>query len=102
MEKKEQFAFDLISDLLDCSNFLPDLITAWHGIYVVAVLENIIPSFHTGTRPMPPGYVYFLLKDLRHRNITQRVGRAARYMSAPKIKKYPEIWHHLFHFFLVL
>lgn len=101
-ETKEQVAIDLIWDLLDRNEVLPDLITAWPGINAVAVLEKLIRSFDTDAGSMPPGFAYFLLKDLRDMTTTQIVDRAARHMPASNVKKYPKTWLNLLHFVLVL
>lgn len=74
----------------------------WPGFNAVALLEKIIPPQDPDAGPMPFGFAYFLTKDLRDMTIVQRVVRAARYMSAPNVQKYPETWLNILHAFLVL
>lgn len=101
-ETTDQIAIDLIWDLLDRSDVLPDLVTTWPGINAVAVREKLIPLFDPDAGPMPTGFAYFLIKDLRDMSISQRVDRAARFLSSLNVERYSDTWINLLHSFLVI
>lgn len=96
-ETKEQMTIDLIRDLLDRNEVFPDLITLWPGTNVVEVCQKLITSFDTNVEAIPPGFAYFLLKDLLDMTITRRVDRAARYISTLKVEKFLQTWLSILH-----
>ena len=101
-ESKYDVAIDLIWDLLDRYEFLPELVTHWPSVNAVAVLTKLVPIHDPEAGPMPLGFAHFLVKDLRSIPLTRRVHRAARYMSSSFVEKFHATWVNIIHSFHVV
>lgn len=99
---KDGVAVDLLWQLLDRDNVLPDFLTEWPRVNAVAVRTKLISLHDPEADPMLHGFAHFFVKDFRSIPLLQCVDRVALYTSSPVIVKLHTTWVNIIHSFLVI
>lgn len=79
---------DLILDLSDRDEVLPDLVADWSGISAVSLRDDLTPPFNQKASLMPISFTYFLTKDSHPNSIAHNVDRATKYVMESNLPRF--------------